>query len=99
MRIRSREPGLESEARRNKVILSSVIERRAKMNMEVANRKPLFSYIVLIIMEKETITPKFANSKGAAIFKKMLEDKKAISKHIEEGGKLSDLKGKLNLPK
>ena len=34
------------------------------------------------------------NSKGAHIFKKMLEDKKAISEHLQNGGKLSDLKDK-----
>jgi hypothetical protein len=37
-----------------------------------------------------------SNSKGAAIFKKMLEDKKAIREHIQKGGKMSDLKGKFN---
>ena len=34
------------------------------------------------------------NSKGASIFKKMLEDKKAIHQHLKEGGKLTDLKNK-----
>ncbi len=34
------------------------------------------------------------NSKGAYIFKQMLEDKKAISKHLQTGGKLSELKDK-----
>ena len=37
---------------------------------------------------------KSSNSKGAAIFKKMLDDKKAIRKHIKNGGKISDLKDK-----
>ena len=37
---------------------------------------------------------KSSNSKGAAIFKKMLDDKKAIRKHVKNGGKISDLKGK-----
>lgn len=40
-----------------------------------------------------------ANSKGAAIFKKMLDDKKAISEHIKKGGKISDLKDKFNFVK
>lgn len=47
-------------------------------------------------MDKKATIAKSANSKGAAIFKKMLEDKKAIQKHIQKGGKLSDLKGKFN---
>ena len=37
---------------------------------------------------------KSSNSKGAAIFKKMLDDKKAIREHIKNGGKISDLKDK-----
>jgi hypothetical protein len=36
------------------------------------------------------------NSKGSAIFKKMLEDKKAIHEHLKKGGKLTDLKDKYN---
>ena len=36
------------------------------------------------------------NSKGAAIFKKMLEDKKAIHAHLQKGGELTDLKEKYN---
>ena len=35
-----------------------------------------------------------SNSKGALIFKKILEDKKAIHDHLLNGGKLSDLKDK-----
>ena len=34
------------------------------------------------------------NSKGAAIFKKMLDDKKAIHQHLMKGGTLIDLKDK-----
>ena len=34
------------------------------------------------------------NSKGAAIFKKMIEDKRAIHKHFQKGGKLTDIKDK-----
>ena len=41
---------------------------------------------------KENISKQ--NSKGAAIFKKMLEDKKAISEHLQKGGTLSELKEK-----
>ncbi|SEM16956.1 hypothetical protein SAMN05216436_102120 [bacterium A37T11] len=36
------------------------------------------------------------NSKGAYIFKKMLEDKKAIHNHLKNGGKLTDLKDQYN---
>jgi hypothetical protein len=42
---------------------------------------------------------KNANSKGAAIFKKMLDDKNAVHKHLKKGGKISDLKNKFNLVK
>lgn len=44
-------------------------------------------------MEKRT-KKSVTNSKGAAIFRKMLEDKKAIHQHLENGGKISDLKDK-----
>lgn len=47
--------------------------------------------------EKENIIS--SNSKGASIFKKMLEDKQAISAHLQKGGKLSDLKGQFNFVK
>ena len=46
----------------------------------------------------ETITTSI-NSKGAAIFKKMIEDKRAINEHIKKGGKISELKGKFNFVK
>jgi len=36
------------------------------------------------------------NSKGATIFKKILEDKQAIYEHLKSGGKLTDLKDKYN---
>jgi len=39
---------------------------------------------------------KALNAKGAAIFKKMLEDKRAIHEHLRKGGKLADLKDKYN---
>jgi len=32
------------------------------------------------------------SSKGAAIFRKMLEDKNAIGAYLKKGGKLADLK-------
>jgi hypothetical protein len=39
------------------------------------------------------------SSKGAAIFKKMIEDKKAIREHIQKGGKIADIKEKFNFVK
>jgi hypothetical protein len=39
------------------------------------------------------------NSKGAYIFKEMLEDKKAIQDHLSKGGKIEDLKEKFNFVK
>lgn len=50
-------------------------------------------------MKYSTATGDTSNSKGAAIFKKMLEDKKAIHKHIKDGGKISDLKDKFSFVK
>jgi hypothetical protein len=43
-------------------------------------------------MDNRVAKKKSGNSKGAHIFKKMLEDKNAISKHLQKGGKLSDIK-------
>ena len=40
-------------------------------------------------MKNKTVVVKTSNSKGASIFKKMLEDKKAIHSHLQKGGKLS----------
>ncbi len=40
-----------------------------------------------------------SKSKGAIIFKKMLEDKKAIREHIRKGGNISELKGKFKFVK
>jgi hypothetical protein len=40
-----------------------------------------------------------SNSKGASIFKKILDDKKAIHLHLQKGGKISDLKEKFNFVK
>jgi hypothetical protein len=50
-------------------------------------------------MKISSIIQNTANSKGAAIFKQMLEDKKAVSEHLKKGGKIADLKGKINLVK
>lgn len=50
-------------------------------------------------MKYSTATGDTSNSKGAAIFKKMLEDKKTIHKHIKDGGKISDLKDKFSFVK
>lgn len=38
------------------------------------------------------------NSKGAAIFKKILEDKKGVHDHLKNGGKLTDFKRDKSLP-
>ncbi len=46
----------------------------------------------------ETISATIS-SKDAAIFKKMIEDKRAIHNHIQRGGKISELKGKFNFGK
>ena len=52
----------------------------------------------LFMKNKENIiTP--TSSKGAAIFKKMIEDKQAIREHIQKGGKIADIKGKFNFVK
>jgi len=50
-------------------------------------------------MGKSKIIKKPLNSKGASIFKKMLEDKKAIHQHLQKGGKLVDLKNKYRFVK
>lgn len=50
-------------------------------------------------MKKSAPVQKTANSKGAAIFKKMLEDKNAIHEHLKKGCKISDLKNKFNFVK
>jgi hypothetical protein len=50
-------------------------------------------------MQKITSIASTDNSKGAYIFKKMLEDKKAIQEHICKGGKIEDLKEKFNFVK
>ena len=50
-------------------------------------------------MEKNKIIKTSFNSKGASIFKKMLEDKKAIHQHLQKGGNLSELKTKYRFVK
>ena len=55
--------------------------------------------MLLLVMQKNTAITPAENSKGAAIFKKMLEDKKAIHEHLSKGGKLEDLKDKYKFAK
>jgi len=43
-----------------------------------------------MITDKEILNSK--DSKVASIFKKILEDKKAIHEHLKKGGKINDLK-------
>lgn len=50
-------------------------------------------------MQNSKSIQKPLNSKGASIFKKMLEDKKAIHQHLQSGGKLADLKNKYRFVK
>ncbi|MFP5042362.1 hypothetical protein [Parasediminibacterium sp. JCM 36343] len=49
--------------------------------------------------ETEIVIANLPNSKGAVIFKKMSDEKKAIRAHIQNGGKISELKGKFNIVK
>jgi hypothetical protein len=50
-------------------------------------------------MNQKTTILKPANSKGAAIFKRMLDDKKDIHEHLKKGGKISDLKDRYKFVK
>jgi hypothetical protein len=50
-------------------------------------------------MQKSPVTVSTENSKGAYIFKKMLEDKKAIHEHLAKGGKIEDLKDQFKFVK
>lgn len=43
-------------------------------------------------MKKDINNSNKGISRGAAIFQKMLEDKNAIRVHIQNGGRISDLK-------
>ena len=56
------------------------------------------SYLV-IVMKVTAAILKNANSKGAAIFRKILDDKNTVRPHLKTGGKISDLKDKFNLAK
>lgn len=51
------------------------------------------------IMEQTPEIKKTLNSKGAAMFKKMLDDKKIIHEHLQNGGKIADLKNKFSFAK
>jgi hypothetical protein len=51
------------------------------------------------VMQKSVIITPSDNSKGAIIFKKMLEDKRAIHEHLAKGGKIEDLKDKFHFVK
>jgi hypothetical protein len=50
-------------------------------------------------MKKNKIKTSKSSSKGAPIFKKMIEDKKAIHEHLKKGGKIDDLRGKFDFAK
>ncbi len=50
-------------------------------------------------METSNTIRKSLNSKGAHIFKKRLDDKKAIQLHLRNGGRLKDLKNKYSFVK
>ena len=50
-------------------------------------------------MEKNKTIKLPLNSKGSPILKKMLEDKRAIRKHLQKGEKLADLKNKYHFVK
>jgi hypothetical protein len=50
-------------------------------------------------MKKSADLLRATNSKGAAIFRKMLEDKKTIHEHLRRGGKVADLKDQFNFVK
>jgi hypothetical protein len=50
-------------------------------------------------MQKNVTIAPTENSKGAYIFKKMLEDKRAIHEYLAKGGKIEDLKDKFHFVK
>ncbi len=50
-------------------------------------------------MKKEPVIATTENSRGAFIFKKMLEDKKVIHEHLIKGGNIEELKDKFNFVK
>lgn len=53
---------------------------------------------VMYVKSKKNISSS-SNSRGASIFKKILDDKKSIHEHIRKGGKIADLKEKFNFVK
>jgi|GEM_PF-1767838 len=59
-----------------------------------ALRKLYHYYLIFVKMKTTGNRQKPLNSKGAAIFKKMLDDKNAIHEYLSKGGKLTDLKDK-----
>ena len=50
-------------------------------------------------MQKNVTIAPTENSKGAYIFKKMLEDKHAIHEYLAKGGKIEDLKDRFHFVK
>jgi hypothetical protein len=50
-------------------------------------------------MKNDFNKPNKGTSRGAAIFQKMLEDKNAIRAHIQNGGRISDLKDRYTFVK
>jgi hypothetical protein len=50
-------------------------------------------------MQKNVTIAPTENSKGAYIFKKMLEDKRAIHEYLAKGGKIEDLKDRFHFAK
>jgi hypothetical protein len=50
-------------------------------------------------MNQKFAIQKMPNSKGAAIFQKMLHDKVTISEHLKKGGKIRDIKDKFHFVK
>jgi hypothetical protein len=50
-------------------------------------------------MKQQATNNTIPNSKGASIFKKIIEDKKAIHEHIRKGGNISEIKAKFRFAK
>lgn len=50
-------------------------------------------------MKKTNSTTNAKSSKGARLFKKMIEEKQAIQKHLAEGKKIEELKDKFRFVK
>ncbi len=49
-------------------------------------------YYLCIIMKNDKDIKKPLNSKGSAMFKKMLDDKNALHEHFKNGGSIEDFK-------